>query len=125
MLAVLSTSAASGSSTIAPRKKVAKPSVRPKPGSTLGWRKLLMPCSACAQVRNGATPSRRLPDRSLQALRQLRARTLPFRILATRSMDDEDRTTRRAREQTLEAVRHGARILRAEDEHRRIVVFLL
>src|SRR5687767_15059361 len=37
----ISTSAASGSNTSALKKKVVKPNVSPKPGSTLGWRKLL------------------------------------------------------------------------------------
>src|SRR5207247_2043276 len=41
MEAAASASAASGSSTMALRKKVVKPKVSPKPGRTLGWRKLM------------------------------------------------------------------------------------
>src|SRR5262245_24804872 len=55
MPAALSTSADSGSSTMAHRKKVVKPSVIPNPGMTLGsrWPTFFMPASG-RRVRRGA-----------------------------------------------------------------------
>jgi len=57
----------------------------------------------------------------------LRTRTLPLRILPARAVNDEDRAGRRVREQSLETLRDGARVLGAENQQlvaRPVVVVL-
>ncbi len=68
MLAVLRTSAVSGSRTMALRKNVVKPRVRPKPGSTLGWRKPLTDAACLAASGQQHGPARRLGEERLEVL---------------------------------------------------------
>ena len=66
--AAASTSAASGSSTMALRKKVVKPKVSPKPGRTLGLRKL-MAAPRCTMSTGQRPPSSSARKRSAKSRR--------------------------------------------------------
>src|SRR5512139_2856743 len=63
---VLKMSAASGSRTRPLRKKTVKPSVRPKPGRTLGWRNQATSGLLCVLVASGVDDEDRARRRALQ-----------------------------------------------------------
>src|SRR5882672_9522698 len=91
----LSTRAASGKSTIALRKKVVKPTVRPKPGMTLGCRKRPVRALTTAPSADMGKPW----------------------MLAAGRADDDRRVRERAAEKAVEPSFDFRRIGNAENEH--------